>query len=90
VRTDLCYFVAMPEMSISVPKPTKLEQFLDATGIKPAHLAQECGYSRQYLLSIRKGLRRPTRRCIAAIVAAIRRLSHTPIKASDLFDVGGG
>jgi predicted transcriptional regulator len=78
----------MREMTTSTPKPTRLEQFLDTTGIKPAHLAKECGYSRQYLLQIRKGLMKPTRRCIAAIVAATRRLSHTPIKASDLFDVG--
>jgi hypothetical protein len=30
----------------------------------------------------------PSRRCIAAIVAACRRLSMTPVRASDLFDLG--
>jgi hypothetical protein len=31
----------------------------------------------------------PTRRCIAAIVAACRRLSRETVKATDLFDLEG-
>jgi predicted transcriptional regulator len=69
--------------------PTRLEQFLQSRGIKPAHLARESGYSRQHLLRIRMGRMEPTRRCIAAIVAACRRLSRESVQASDLFDLGG-
>jgi predicted transcriptional regulator len=68
---------------------TRLEAFLKARGIKPAHLARESGYSRQHLLRIRMGRMEPTRRCIAAIVSACRRLSREPVRAADLFDLDG-
>jgi predicted transcriptional regulator len=64
---------------------TRLESFLKSRGIKPAHLARESGYSRQHLLRIRMGRMDPTRRCIAAIVAACRRLSREQVRAADLF-----
>jgi predicted transcriptional regulator len=67
--------------------PTRLEQYLKSRGIKPAHLARESGYSRQHLLRIRMGRMEPTRRCIAAIVAACRRLANEPVRANDLFDL---
>jgi predicted transcriptional regulator len=66
---------------------TRLEAFLKSRGVKPAHLARESGYSRQHLLRIRMGRMEPTRRCIAAIIAAVRRLSHEPVRANDLFDL---
>lgn len=69
--------------------PTRLETWLKSRGIKPAHLARESGYSRQHLLRIRMGRMEPTRRCIAAIVAASRRLSREPVRAADLFDLEG-
>ncbi len=69
--------------------PTRLESFLKSRGIKPAHLARESGYSRQHLLRIRLGKMEPTRRCIAAIAAACRRLSGEQVRASDLFDLEG-
>ena len=68
---------------------TRLEKFLKSRRIKPAHLARESGYSRQHLLRIRTGRMEPTRRCIAAISAACRRLSGEPVRASDLFDLEG-
>ena len=68
--------------------PTRLETFLKSRGIKPAHLARESGYSRQHLLRLRKGKMEPTRRCIAALVAACRRLANEHVRASDLFDLG--
>ncbi|MFP5247452.1 MAG: helix-turn-helix domain-containing protein [Thermoanaerobaculia bacterium] len=68
---------------------TRLEAFLKSRGIKPAHLARESGYSRQHLLRIRMGRMEPTRRCIAAIAAACRRLSGEGVRASDLFDLEG-
>jgi hypothetical protein len=61
---------------------SRLEQF-----IKPAHLARESGYSRQHLLRIRMGRMEPTRRCIAAITAACRRLSGESVRASQLFEL---
>jgi predicted transcriptional regulator len=67
---------------------TRLEQFLKNHRIKPAHLARESGYSRQHLLRIRMGRMEPTRRCIAAIVAACRHLAKEPVLANDLFDLG--
>ena len=69
--------------------PTRLESFLKSRGIKPAHLARESGYSRQHLLRLRTGRMEPTRRCIAAIAAACRRLSGESVRASDLFDLEG-
>lgn len=69
--------------------PTRLESYLKSRGIKPAHLARESGYSRQHLLRIRMGRMEPTRRCIAAIAAACRRLSGEGVRASDLFDLEG-
>jgi hypothetical protein len=69
--------------------PTRLESFLRSRGIKPAHHARESGYSRQHLLRIRLGRMEPTRRCIAAISAACRRLSGENVRASDLFDLEG-
>ena len=74
-------------MCMILHMPTRLESFIKSRGIKPAHLARESGYSRQHLLRIRMGRMEPTRRCIAAIAAACRRLSHEPVKAADLFDL---
>src|SRR5258707_15374091 len=67
---------------------TRLEQFIQSRGLKPAHLARESGYSRQHVLRVRMGRMEPTRRCIAAIVAAARRLSREPGKAAELVDLG--
>jgi transcriptional regulator with XRE-family HTH domain len=68
---------------------TRLESFLKSRGIKPAHLARESGYSRQHLLRIRMGRMEPTRRCIAAIASACRRLSGEDVRAFELFDLEG-
>jgi predicted transcriptional regulator len=67
---------------------TRLETLLRSNGIKPAHLAKESGYSRQHLLRICAGRMEPTRRCIAAIVAALRRMTRVPIRTVDLVDLG--
>lgn len=64
---------------------TPLEQFMNRRGLKPAHVARESGYSRQHLLRIRMGRMEPTRRCMAAIIAAVRRLTREPIMAGELF-----
>src|SRR5437868_4795381 len=66
---------------------TRLDRWMAANEVKPAHLALESGYSRQHLLRIRRGDMEPTRRCIKAITAGCRRLSAKPVRASDLFDL---
>ncbi len=66
---------------------TRLESFIRSRGIKPAHLARESGYSRQHLLRIRMGRMEPTRRCIAAIASACRRLSGEGVRAAELFEL---
>jgi predicted transcriptional regulator len=68
---------------------TRLEMFLKSRGVKPAHVARESGYSRQHLLRVRAGRMEPTRRCIAAITAACRRLSGENVHAADLFELDG-
>jgi hypothetical protein len=65
---------------------TRLERFIRSHGIKPAHLARDSGYSRQHLLRLRFDRMRPTLTCIAALVIALRRLTHRQITADDLFD----
>jgi len=67
---------------------TRLERFLKSRKIKPAHLARESGYSRQHLLRIRMGRMDPTRKCIAAIATACRKLSSENVRVTDLFDLG--
>jgi predicted transcriptional regulator len=67
---------------------TRLDRWLVAHKVKPARLALESGYSRQHVLRIRKGEMEPTRKCIKTIVIACRRLSHEPVRANDLFDLG--
>jgi hypothetical protein len=66
---------------------TRLEAFLKRHRIKPAVLARESGYSRQHLLRVRMGRMEPTRRCIAAIVSACRRLARTKVSATELFEL---
>jgi len=72
---------------LDLARGSKLEIFLRNRGIRPAHLARESGYSRRHLLGVRLGRIAPTRRCIADIAAACRRLSREPIRASHLFDL---
>ena len=67
---------------------TKLETYIKAKGIKPAHLAKKSGYSRHHLLRLRKGEMRGTEGSISAVTNACRRLAHDrSLKASDLFDI---
>jgi len=65
----------------------KFERFLRTRGIKPSHLARESGYSREHLLRVRLGRITPSRRCIADLVMACRRLAREPVRACDLFEL---
>jgi hypothetical protein len=64
---------------------TLLNSFMAGNGIRAAHLARECGYSRQYLCRVRTGRARPSDRMMAAVVAAVRRLTRLRITRADLF-----
>jgi hypothetical protein len=67
---------------------TKLEQYLKANAIKPAHLAAKSGYSRQHILRLRQGQQNPTQNLVLAVLYACRSLSHNrKLAASDLFDL---
>ncbi len=65
----------------------RLERFLRSRGIRPAHLARESGYSRQFLLHVRRGRITPSSRCIAHVVSACQRLARESVHPSDLFDL---
>ena len=69
---------------------TPFERFLRVHGIKPAHVARESGYSRQFLLHLRMGRILPTPACIARIIAALRRLTRERIEAAQVFDRSRG
>jgi hypothetical protein len=69
---------------------TRLEAYLRGHRIKPAHLAQWSGYTRQHILRLRQGTQEPTRRCIAGIVWALRSMTGDPVRAGELFDLGEG
>lgn len=68
---------------------TRLERFLKAHQIKPAHLAEASGYSRQHLLRVRLGKMEPTRRCIVAVVIAASKLSKSTVRPEELFVLSG-
>lgn len=75
------------EVGLPLSNPTRLEKFIRSHGVKPAHLARESGYSRQHLLRLRFGRMRPSLACIAALVVALRRLTHEGATADDLFEL---
>lgn len=65
---------------------TKLESFIKCRGIKPATLARESGYTREYLLRVRMGRLVPTPLGAVSIIWALRRLCREPVLLSRLFD----
>jgi hypothetical protein len=70
---------------------TPLERFLRENDVKPAHVAAVSGYSRQHLVRVRAGRMEPTRRCAAAILAAVRILSgNGTLKITEIFSFEDG
>jgi transcriptional regulator with XRE-family HTH domain len=69
---------------------TKIERFLKANNLKPAHVADFAGISRQHLYRVRIGAAEPTRLTILWIAAACSKLLHRHVGASELFDLGDG
>jgi len=68
---------------------TRLESFMRANEIKPAHLARSSGYSRQHLMRLRKGTMEPTRRVMVALAEASSYITHRAVQVWQLFDLGG-
>jgi hypothetical protein len=73
------------ELVVNPSLPTLLESYLRSRGVRPAHLARECGYSRAHLLRIRMGRVEPTPTCAVGIVYALRRLVREPVVLTDVF-----
>jgi hypothetical protein len=73
------------ELVVGPSRPTLLESYLRSRGVRPAHLARECGHERAHLLRIRMGRIEPTPACVVAIVYALRRLVGEPVVLTDVF-----
>jgi hypothetical protein len=73
------------ELVVNRLLPTLLESYLRSRGVRPAHLARECGYERAHLLRIRMGRVEPTPACAVGIVYALRRLVREPVVLTDVF-----
>jgi len=73
------------ELVVGPSRPTLLESYLRSRGVRPAHLARECGYGRVHLLRIRMGLIEPTPACAVGIVYAVRRLVRESVALTDVF-----
>ena len=73
------------ELVVGPSRPTLLESYLRSRGVRPAHLARECGYERAHLLRIRMGRLEPTPACAVGIVYALRRLVGEPVVLTDVF-----
>lgn len=73
------------ELVVGPSRPTLLESYLRSRGVRPAHLARECGYERAHLLRIRMGRIEPTPACAVGIVYALRRLVREPVVLTDVF-----
>lgn len=76
---------AMPQSEPVDGPSTLLESYLRSRGVRPAHLARECGYERAHLLRIRMGRIKPTPACAVGIVYALRRLVREPVVLADVF-----
>jgi hypothetical protein len=73
------------ELVVGPSRPTLLESYLRSRGVRPAHLARECGYERAHLLRIRMGRIEPTPACAVGIVYALRRIVGEPVVLTDVF-----
>jgi hypothetical protein len=73
------------ELVVGPSRPTLLESYLRSRGVRPAHVARECGYERVHLLRIRMGRIEPTPACAVGIVYALRRLVGEPVVLTDVF-----
>lgn len=73
------------ELVVDPSQPKLLESYLRSRGVRPAHLARECGYERAHLLRIRMGRVEPTPACAVGIVYALQRLVRESVVLTDVF-----
>lgn len=73
-----------------MPIDTRLESFIRARGLKPAHIAREAGCSRKHLYSMRNGLTEPTRPMMQKIARAVGSLLGQKVRVAQLFNLGDG
>jgi len=73
------------ELVVGPSRPTLLESYLRSRGVRPAHLARECGYECAHVLHIRMGRIEPTPTCAVRIVYALRRLAREEVVLADVF-----
>jgi hypothetical protein len=66
--------------------PTKLQRFMERFGITDTALSRESRVSIRQVNYVKLGEKEPTRRTIAALLAACRRLTKRSIAVTDLFD----
>jgi|GEM_PF-575042 len=69
----------------SLDESSLLDTFLRRHRIRPAHLSRASGYSRTFLLGLRRGHVHPAPWCIAAIVCACRQLTGLGVRPDELF-----
>ena len=73
------------ELVVGPSRSTLLESYLRSRGVRPAHLARECGYGRAHLLRIRMGRIEPTPAYAVGIVYTLRRLAREAVVLVDVF-----
>jgi len=67
---------------------TRLESFLKANSIRPSHLADYSGISRQHLFRLRFGRAEPTRKVILGIAIGCGIVLRRRVRPEELFDLG--
>jgi transcriptional regulator with XRE-family HTH domain len=68
---------------------TRLQSFIAANEIKPAHLARASGVSRQHLLRLRRGVMDPRRITMVLLARGCSYLLGRWVSADELFDIAG-
>jgi hypothetical protein len=66
----------------------RLGRFVKANAIKPLHLADKAGISRQHLGRLRSGRAEPTRPVMLWLTIASEVLLGRRVKVTELFDLG--
>lgn len=69
---------------------TRIERFLRTNKLKPAHVADFSGISRQHLYRVRLGAAEPTRLTMVWIASACGKVLHRHVRVTELFDLGDG
>ena len=67
--------------------PTRLERFLSANHLRPAHVAREAEISRQFLLRLRRGQMEPRRYTVMLVARAFSTLLNRWVGADELFEM---